>query len=132
MVNDLFAAVRVAAESLGYAFMAGNAGAVAGRMDSFPAVWMTPPKLVAATGCEERTDIYRLSLGMMALAGDADQKEVYGILDTDARELCGMVGAADAVVRVYNMKYTPNMKPLTHFAESGITVEFDAELFSYK
>lgn len=130
MINDLFSAVRAAAEGLGYSFFAGNALAVAGRINSFPAVWLTPPKLMSASGREERTNVYRVSICFMMEAAPRAQEEAWEVLQADARELCALLNEGKAVERVFNIRCTPNAKPLSHHGELGVTAEFDAQMFS--
>lgn len=125
------AAVCGAAEELGYAFFEGAGSAVAGQINSFPALWLASAKIVASEGRKERLDTYRLSVCLMmaAPADTREREEVFRILESDALEIAGRLSDDGSVRKVSNVKCTPDGKPVTRHAEQGVTLEMDVKLF---
>jgi hypothetical protein len=128
--NYLIAAVRRAAEGLGYAFFSGPDPVLAGRVNSFPAVWLSPPRLTERRGKSECRSNYKANIYFLTEnIGPAQQDELWGILQRDAESMADTLEAEEHIQRVYNVKCTPNKLPLTKNGEAGLAAEFDIEMF---
>ena len=64
--NQLSAAVKNAAENLGYAFYKGFGYRMNEKSINFPAAWWAPPKIRSVHGRNEGFVIYRVELVLMA------------------------------------------------------------------
>lgn len=131
--DNLIAAVKQTAEELGYAFYMGIDSTLPGRVNSFPAVWLSPPTMKSSSGRTECRDTYGVCLQfLMALPPkEAECKIVWDILESDALLFYRELGRCREIRDVINFKSTPNRKPLTKNGELSITVEFNVELFYY-
>lgn len=126
----LIAAVQRAAEGLGYNFFSGPDPVLAGRVDSFPAVWLSPPRLTERRGRNERRCNYKVNIYFLTeRIAAARQDDLWDILERDAVSLVDTLEGEEHIQRVDNAKYTPNKLPLTKNGEAGLTAEFDVEMF---
>lgn len=128
--NYLIAAVRRAAEGLGYTFFSGPDPLLAGRVNSFPAVWLSPPRLTEHRGQSERRKNYKVNIYFLtANIAAAQQDELWGVLECDAESMAEELESDEHIQRVYNLRCSPNKLPLTKSGEVGLTAEFDIETF---
>lgn len=133
--SELIAAVRRAAERLGYMFYTGKEAAIAAKAVEMPAVWLCPPVLKAAKGRAECRDTYGIRIRFLMLppcAGAQDVGAATAILEADSRSLIEEVARLPCVRKVAGVKIAPDGKPATPRGETGATAEFEAEMFYFK
>ncbi len=128
--NYLITAVRRAAERLGYNFFSGPDPVLAGRVDSLPAVWLSPPRLTWSRGKNERRRNYSVNVYFLTeRIGAVQQDELWGLLERDAESMTEALESEEYIQRICNARYTPNKLPLTKNGEVGLTAEFEVEMF---
>lgn len=125
----MISAIRSEAERLGYAFFSGPPVAVAGRISSFPAAWLSTVKLLARQGRGEQKETYRIAMYLLGKAPVGGAEEAWAKHERDAASICDSLTSGDGVVRTFNMKCTPNTKSFTNSGETGLAVEFDVETY---
>lgn len=133
--DELIAAIKSAAENLGYIFHTGNEVALAARVTEMPAVWLFPPALKTVKGRMERRDTYEVKIRFMRMvpSGAPDTgADALTRLETDALLLAQEVERCGDVRRTNGMRIRPESKPSTPRGETGVTLEFEAEMFYCK
>lgn len=114
----------------GYAFHTGPAHLLNGEVRLYPAVWLEPLMLASVHGRTEGDINYRITTHLMALPGEADEREpLWAKLERDALELARNLAADSCVRDVTAVKCTPAVRSLTVHGEVSVTLSCDVTIW---
>ena len=126
--ENLVAAVRKAAEGLGYTFYAESLLPRGGRISTLPAACLAPVKLTGAKGRRDCNATYGLTVTLMNQATEP-AGEVWDVMECDALELVRLIGEEEGVIVVDGVRCTPCRLPVTRYGELALSVEMEVHMF---
>ncbi len=124
--------IKQLAQSMQYAWYTGfvhRAGTVA---EWFPALWMTPLKLVGVEGRQERRISYKVEFYLMRLNErytEHAKEKVWARMEKEAVEIYTQLALQNNVIALRNLRCSPNETAYTGAGELSLQVEFEIELF---
>ena len=129
--NQLYAAVKNAAENLGYAFYEGFGYRMNEKSINFPAAWWAPPKIRSVHGRNEGFVIYRVELVLMAANrkyDEAAKNQIWDQLEEHALKIYSEIIDDQGVFCTDNITLTPAECSLTRQGELSLKAEFDVKM----
>ncbi len=127
--KTLLNAIRDASLPLGYCFHSGPDAVIGQRIIAYPAVWLSPPKVIASSGWLEGRVTYRVSLHLMSLAAkkhkETEPEQVWEELEADALGLCRGLDQAEGISSATLIECAPSQFAITPHAEVAVTLKMD-------
>lgn len=130
----LIGAVKEVAELLGYKFYTGQDAAMAAKIKSYPALWLSPPEIKKMSGRMNCRDVYKIEMMLMMspnVSPRTEPEEVWRILEDDAVALRRNITSHKSIRSVSDFRITPNRKYVTKNGEITMSVECEVVLFYY-
>ena len=123
--------IRNIAEKLHYTCYEGFIARAGTEIGWFPAIWITPPKLIGVEGRQERKIQYRTSLLLLQLNDRYNEQQknaIWAQMEQDAISLFTQLAEQDRVNNVSKLSCKPEEFAHTGAGELSLNIEFDAEL----
>lgn len=129
--KTLAQAIKEAALKLEYCFYSGFDYRMNETIIAYPAVWLSPPSIVAVEGRNEGKIRYRVALKLMKLAKKSStqqKEEAWSQLEHDALEMCRAIACRREIASVKITECTPAEFSLTNHGELSMALRFDVEI----
>lgn len=129
--KSLAACIKQAATDLGYCFHSGFDYRMNETIIAYPAVWLSPAKVVGVDGINEGRVKYRVALQMMTLAGKAGKEkkeEMWNGLEQNAIELYRKMAQSSLVSSVSVTECAPGEFSMTNHGELSVCLKMDVEM----
>jgi hypothetical protein len=131
--KTLVQAVGQIAHKLGYAFYCHPDQRMADTIIAYPAMWLSPPRVVAVQGRLEGRMRYRIALHLMELAysghsEEDESQERWCALEEAALEVCRALGENRNVTAATLTDCAPAEFSLTNHGERSMCLKMDVDM----
>lgn len=129
----LIGAIKDAAGLLGYTFYTGSDEAMASKIKSYPALWLSPPILKKMSGRSDCHCIYAIKITLMMsakMSNNTGTEEVWSLLENDASTFRNYLIGHKSIRRLSDFSVVPNLKFYTKNGEVTLSAGCDV-LISY-